>query len=230
MRRSRSPRATPTPPGTAPRARSSSSPRVRRIVAPVDDLARRTFDYYYEQLLAGESGLLPESSIEPVAEVPDCEDLPEAGEAARQALDRTVLLKLNGGLGTSMGMTRAKSLLEAKDGLTFLDLIARQVLALRDDSGARLPLVLMNSFATRDDSLAALERYPGLSADLPPDFVQGRVPKIRADDLRPVSWPEDPELEWNPPGHGDIYTSLVTSGMLDRLVEQGYEYAFVANS
>ena len=69
------------------------------------------------------------------------------------------MIKLNGGLGTSMGMSRAKSLLEVKDGLSFLDVIARQVLALRESSGARLPLVLMNSFYTRDDSLALLERY-----------------------------------------------------------------------
>jgi UTP--glucose-1-phosphate uridylyltransferase len=66
--------------------------------------------------------------------------------------------------------------------------------------------------------------------DLPLDFVQGRVPKIREDDLTPVSWPDDPELEWAPPGHGDLYTSLVTSGMLEQLLEHGYEYAFVANS
>src|SRR5207244_8696148 len=106
------------------------------------------------------------------------------------------VIKLNGGLGTSMGMTRAKSLLEVKDGQTFLDLIARQVLELRERSGARLPLVLMNSFATRDDSLAALERYPDLSAGLPADFVQNKVPKIRAEDLEPVSWDADPALEW----------------------------------
>jgi UTP--glucose-1-phosphate uridylyltransferase len=129
-----------------------------------------------------------------------------------------------------MGMTRAKSLLEAKDGLSFLDVIARQVVGLRERSGARVPLVLMNSFATRDDSLAALERHADLRSDLPADFVQGRVPKIAADDLRPVSWADDPELEWAPPGHGDIYTSLVTSGMLDAMLERGYEYAFVANS
>src|SRR4051812_10677348 len=87
--------------------------------APVNDnLATRTFDHYYEQLVAGERGLLPESSIEPVTGVPDFEDLPPGGAAARTALDHTVVLKLNGGLGTSMGMTRAKSLLEAKEGLT----------------------------------------------------------------------------------------------------------------
>jgi UTP--glucose-1-phosphate uridylyltransferase len=196
----------------------------------VDDLAERTFKHYYDQLVAGEKGLLPESSIKPVSDLPDFDDLPEGGEAAREALDQAVVLKLNGGLGTSMGMTRAKSLLEAKDGLSFLDVIARQVLAVRARSGARLPLVLMNSFYTRDDSLAALSRYSDLEADLPLDFVQGKVPKLDAESLKPVSWPADPDLEWAPPGHGDLYTSLVTSGMLEKLLSRGYEYAFVSNA
>jgi UTP--glucose-1-phosphate uridylyltransferase len=196
----------------------------------VADLAIRNFTHYYEQLVAGEEGLLPESSIEPVSEVPDASDLPDGGQAARDALDRTVVLKLNGGLGTSMGMTRAKSLLEAKDGLSFLDVIARQVLDVRERSGARLPLVLMNSFYTRDDSLEALSRYEDLPADVPLDFVQGKVPKIDADSLEPVSWPDDPDLEWAPAGHGDLYTALVTSGMLSELLEHGYEYAFVSNA
>jgi UTP--glucose-1-phosphate uridylyltransferase len=117
-----------------------------------------------------------------------------------------------------------------KDGITFLDVIARQVLELRKRNGIRLPLVLMHSFRTREESLKALERYPDLETDVPLDFVQGRVPKILASDLSPADWPQDPELEWAPPGHGDLYTSLVTSGMLDKLLERGYEYAFVANS
>jgi UTP--glucose-1-phosphate uridylyltransferase len=116
-----------------------------------------------------------------------------------------------------------------KDGLSFLDLTVRQVLELRRRSGARLPLVLMHSFYTRDESLAALERYPELRVDVPLDFVQSKVPKLRVDDLRPVSWPADPSLEWAPPGHGDLYTSLLGSGMLERLLDRGYEYAFVAN-
>ncbi|MEA2437983.1 MAG: UTP--glucose-phosphate uridylyltransferase [Thermoleophilaceae bacterium] len=196
----------------------------------VADLAIRNFEHYYRLLQEGDAGVLPESELEPVEDVPDADDLPEGGDAARDALDRTVVLKLNGGLGTSMGMTRAKSLLEAKDGLTFLDVIARQVLHVRGRSGARLPLVLMNSFYTRDDSLAALERYPDLPADVPLDFVQGKVPKLGEDDLEPVSWPDDPDLEWAPPGHGDLYTSLVTSGMLEQLLDRGYEYAFVSNA
>jgi UTP--glucose-1-phosphate uridylyltransferase len=90
--------------------------------------------------------------------------------------------------------------------------------------------VLMNSFATRDASLQALAAYPELTVDgVPADFVQSKVPKLAADDLAPVSWPDDPGLEWSPPGHGDLYPSILSSGMLDALLDGGYEYAFVAN-
>src|SRR4051794_24927363 len=193
----------------------------------VPDLAVRTFAHYYEKLACGEQGTVPETDIEPVDDVPDVTDLPD-GDPTH--LDQAVVLKLNGGLGTSMGMTRAKALLEVKDGLSFLDIIARQVLHLRERAGARLPLVLMNSFYTREDSLRALECYEDLASDVPLDFVQDKVPKLLADDLTPASWPDDPALEWAPPGHGDLYTALVVSGMLETLLEHGYEYAFVSNA
>jgi UTP--glucose-1-phosphate uridylyltransferase len=192
------------------------------------DAAVESFARQYERLREGDTGTLAESEIDPVDALPDAEDLTEEADAA--LLDQAVVIKLNGGLGTSMGMTKAKSLLEVKDGRTFLDLIAEQVLDRRERSGARLPLIVMSSFATRDDSLAALARYDDLSAGLPPDFVQNKVPKIRADDLAPVSWSADPALEWAPPGHGDLYTALVTSGMLKALIDDGYRYAFVSNS
>ena len=194
------------------------------------DAAIDAFAHYYRRLAEGEQGMLPESELEPVEDVQDSAELPDDDERAAEALDRTVVIKLNGGLGTSMGMTKAKSLLEVKDGLTFLDLIARQVLSLRERFDARLPLVLMNSFRTRDDSLEALSRYPELESDAPLDFIQGKVPKLLADELQPVSWPDDPEHEWTPPGHGDIYTSLAGSGMLEKLLDAGYEYAFMSNS
>jgi UTP--glucose-1-phosphate uridylyltransferase len=187
-----------------------------------------TFAYYERLLREGDQGTLPESSIEPLDRLPDAAELPESDGAA---LDQAVVLKLNGGLGTSMGMTRAKSLLEVKEGLTFLDVIVRQILWLREQSGAGVPLLLMNSFATRDDTLAALERYPDLAVDgLPVDFLQGRVPKLLEDSHEPVSWPADPALEWAPPGHGDVYTSLAGSGLLDELLERGYRYVFISNS
>src|SRR4051812_8024770 len=149
------------------------------------DAAVETFRHYYERLREGDTGVLPEAELEPVEDLPDAEELPDDEEGARQALDAAVLLKLNGGLGTSMGLRGPKSLLEVKEGLSFLDVIVRQVLALRTRSEARLPLVLMNSFATREQTLAALERYPDVAADVPLDFVQNKVPKLRAGDLQP---------------------------------------------
>ncbi len=192
------------------------------------EIAVETFAHYEGLLRDGDRGTLPEAEIEPLTELPNAEDLPP-GDGAE--LDQAVVLKLNGGLGTSMGMTRAKSLIEVKDGLSFLDIIVRQVLDLRERHGARVPLLLMNSFATRDDTLAALELYPELRVgDLPLDFVQGKVPKLREDNLEPVEWPADPTLEWAPPGHGDVYTSLATSGMLSMLLERGYRYLYLSNS
>jgi UTP--glucose-1-phosphate uridylyltransferase len=192
------------------------------------EIAIDTFEHYEQLLREGDTGTLPEAELEPLDDVPSIDDLPEADPSA---LERAVVLKLNGGLGTSMGMTKAKSLLEVKDGHTFLDVIVRQVLHLREQHRADIPLVFMNSFATRDDTLAALERYPELELEgIPIDFLQGKVPKLSADDLEPVTWEDDPALEWAPPGHGDVYTSLTTAGLLDTLLERDYEYLFVSNS
>jgi len=185
-----------------------------------------------QRLAAGDLGMLAESELEPIAELPDAERLEVDAGAVAALLDQTVVIKLNGGLGTSMGLAGPKSLLEVKDRLSFLDITARQVEALRaEHAGARLPLVLLNSFRTREPSLAALASYGPLSAELAPDFLQGRVPKLIDDgSLAPAAWPADPELEWSPPGHGDIYPALVGSGMLAAMLAAGYRYAFVANA
>jgi UTP--glucose-1-phosphate uridylyltransferase len=193
------------------------------------DIVIRTFEHYYRQLAGGQQGLIPEGDIRPVESLPDVEafSVEEAAglaEKGRAALPHALLLKLNGGLGTSMGLARAKSLLTVKDGLTFLDIIARQA------SRGGVPLVLMNSYNTRDDSLAALAAYPELQGEIPLDFVQHKVPKILGENLSCAVWEAEPGLAWCPPGHGDIYTALVTSGMLDQLLAAGYRYAFVSNS
>lgn len=202
------------------------APFAQRMKAEgLPDIVIKTFEYYYTQLVEGQTGFIAEGDIKPVESLPDVETLPQRLAAVGQAaLPKTVFLKLNGGLGTSMGLDQAKSLLTVKNGLSFLDIIARHALA------AELRLVLMNSFMTRADSLAALKKYPGLKSDIPLDFLQHKVPKVAREDFSPVSWPREPELEWCPPGHGDIYTALVTSGMLDILLQAGYEYAFVSNS
>ncbi|MEJ2747421.1 MAG: UTP--glucose-1-phosphate uridylyltransferase [Anaerolineae bacterium] len=184
-----------------------------------------TFAYYYGLLLDGETGLITEAAIEPVAELPDadelCDSFLDAGEAAK---GKTAVIKLNGGLGTSMGLDQAKSLLPIKGKLSFLDVIARQ------SSHTGSPLILMNSFATEANSLALLQKYDGLVHHLPFSFLQHKAPKVLQVDLTPADWPADPQLAWCPPGHGDIYAALVTSGTLEALLDAGYEYVFVSNA
>ena len=62
------------------------------------------------------------------------------------------------------------------------------------------------------------------------DFMQSMIPKLDAESLGPVSWPDAPALEWCPPGHGDVYGALRRSGMLDSLLQQGFRYAMISNS
>ncbi|MCK5514691.1 MAG: UTP--glucose-1-phosphate uridylyltransferase [Deltaproteobacteria bacterium] len=202
----------------------------RMQTAGLHKIVIESFRHYYNQLIKGESGFVSRLQIDPVDDIPDIEKLEDYSEVGQSAMRKAVIIKLNGGLGTGMGMEKAKSLLEVKNGLSFLDIIARQVLNIRNKYNCKLPLVLMDSFSTQADSLAALETYPELKGSIPLDFLQNKVPKINQNGLNPVSWPQNPELEWCPPGHGDIYIALVTSGMLDTLLEKGYKYAFVSNA
>ncbi len=193
-------------------------------------LVTEVFRRAYELLRAGERGKVSAAEIEVVDDVTDLAALGRHRDAGIAALGQAVVLKLNGGLGTTMGLTQAKSLLPVKGDLTFLDIIVRQVLHLRRTHGVRLPLVLMNSFRTRADAAQILARYPELPCGIPPDFLQHKVPRILAADLTPVSWPANPEYEWCPPGHGDIYAALQTSGMLTALLDAGIHHAFVSNA
>ncbi|GAB4817141.1 hypothetical protein N2152v2_004187 [Parachlorella kessleri] len=214
------------------------------------------FKQNYEQLVAGVTGLVPEDDIEPVESLPNLEELHAAsGVDLKSLLAQTAVLKLNGGLGTSMGLEKAKSLLVVKDGKTFLDLIAEQIKHTREQYGGRMPAVrwgqesessmvgvcqqdgsqvrfiLMNSFSTSDDTKAYLQKQHGdLLAERDVELLQNSSCKVDAATLKPAEYPADPEKEWAPPGHGDIYPSLLGSGMLDRLLADGIKYVFVSNS
>lgn len=205
--------------------------RAKMRDAGVAEQAIDVFSHYYRALEEGATGLVPEGTIEPLTDIDSIDDVEVDEAAAREALSKTVMIKLNGGLGTSMGMDRAKSLLPVRDGKSFLDLLVDQVMAARARYDVTLPLIFMDSFRTREDTLAALAAHPGIQVEgIPLDFLQNREPKLRADDLTPVEWEADPSLEWCPPGHGDIYTALVSSGVLDALLERGYKYAMTSNS
>jgi UTP--glucose-1-phosphate uridylyltransferase len=183
-----------------------------------------TFSHYYRKLVTGETGLIYDRDISAVApeEIESAENLVPYKAAGKKAFEKSVRITLNGGLGTSMGLTGAKSLLKVKDDKSFLDIIVQQT------RGIGVKLALMNSFNTHRDTLAALEKIDPHHQPL--TFLQHKFPKILKNNLRPASWPKNPELEWNPPGHGDVYTALYTSGMLHRLLDEGVLYAFISNS
>jgi UDP-N-acetylglucosamine pyrophosphorylase len=197
--------------------------------AGMGDAPIRAFRHGFENLASGKTGLLPESSIQPVTDLPRFEEIPKRKNGGT-LLSEVVVVKLNGGLGTGMGLEKAKSLLPIKDGLAFLDFIARQILWLREKHHSQLRFLVMNSFSTGKDTLDFFKKYPGLGEPAQLQFMQSAVPKVDAKTRQPAVWPKNPELEWCPPGHGDLYPSLLGSGWLDRLMAEGVKYLFVSNS
>jgi UTP--glucose-1-phosphate uridylyltransferase len=191
--------------------------------------AIRNFRSAYERLVGGDEALIRTADLEPAGDVPALDELPEPKRP--DALKQFAMIKLNGGLATTMGLSRPKSLLEAREGHSFLDIIISQTLVLRRQFDLQLPLLLMDSEATQGDTLAALEQHPEVAVDeLPADFMQSMIPKLDARTEEPVSWPDNPSLEWAPPGHGDVYGALRRSGLLEGLLERGIRYAMISNS
>ncbi|TFK54088.1 UTP-glucose-1-phosphate uridylyltransferase [Heliocybe sulcata] len=145
-------------------------------------------------------------------------------------LNKLAVLKVNGGLGTSMGMTGAKSALEVKDDMTFLDLTVRQIEHLNTTNRVDVPLILMTSFNTHDDTLRIIKKYANQQLRIT-TFNQSRYPRIHKETLLPLPKNAgDDKTKWYPPGHGDLYNALLHSGVLDQLLAEGKEYLFVSNS
>jgi UTP--glucose-1-phosphate uridylyltransferase len=192
--------------------------------AGLNPLVIDTFAHYYRRLVGGETGLIHDADIRPIPldEIPKTANLGGYAAAGRHALSRAVRIVLNGGLGTSMGLLGPKSLLKVKQRLSFLEIILRQA------ELGQTRLAMMNSFNTHTATLSEVTK---LKPSRPPlFFLQHKFPKILQGKLAPVSWPSNRELEWNPPGHGDVYAALFASGMLQKLLEEGVRYAFICNS
>ncbi|MGI9184097.1 MAG: UTP--glucose-1-phosphate uridylyltransferase [Solirubrobacteraceae bacterium] len=212
-----------------PREDGRAAAAEKMCAAGAHEEAIRAFDNAYTRLVSGHEALLPTAQLEPAWDVPQLDALPDADVA--RALEHVVVIKLNGGLATSMGLQEPKSLVQAREGRSFLDIIVAQTVALRERFGVRLPLVLMNSDATRAATRHALAAYPEIAHEgIAPDFMQSMIPKLDADTLAPVHCPEAPGLEWCPPGHGDVYGALRRSGMLAALLEQDFRYAMISNA
>mmetsp|Transcript_26031 Transcript_26031/g.61940 ORF Transcript_26031/g.61940 Transcript_26031/m.61940 type:complete len:467 (-) Transcript_26031:103-1503(-) len=193
--------------------------------------AIKAFTRNYDLLASGASTLVSDSEISPVEDLPHLKGMAVPQVDIQAVLSQTAVLKLNGGLGTSMGLEKAKSLLEVKKGKTFLDLIAEQIKHTRKTFDSNVKFILMNSFSTSDDTKGHLKAtHPDLLSEPFIELLQNESPKIDAETMEPAQYPENASMEWCPPGHGDIYPSLLGSGMLDRLLAEGVKYLFVSNS
>ena len=221
------------------------------------------FEASFNSLVSGNTGFISESTIDPVPELVHTDTITCDLDAT--LLSQTVVLKLNGGLGTGMGLDKAKSLLEVKNGDTFLDLTAKQLMCMRSEFGEHVKFMLMNSFSTSDDTLNFFKtKYPDIASEEGLEMLQNKVPKLDATTFevresyrsfscsyllklntpslttfrhtsninlsQPATCSTDPDNEWCPPGHGDLYAALIGSGRLTSLIQSGYKYMFVSNS
>lgn len=187
-------------------------------------IAIDSFLHYYDQVVSGKTGLICDSEIRPIdpAEIESYKSLRPYIPQGYDSLSRSARIVLNGGLGTSMGLTSTKSLLKVKNGKSFLEIILQQA------DHQKVQLVLMNSYNTHEETVYATESIKPSSPPL--FFLQHKFPKILKDTLAPADWPDDRALEWNPPGHGNLFIALETSGTLQRLLDNGIQYAFVSNA
>merc|ERR1712128_351209 len=170
---------------------------------------------------------LPQDAILPYASLPS----PADKEVIRSMLEKLVVIKLNGGLGTSLGCSGPKSVIPVRNDLTFLDLTVQQIEHLNKKYNVNVPLVLMNSFNTDEDTMKIIRKYSGFNVAIK-TFNQSRYPRINKESLMPVpkSCQTEDDIEaWYPPGHGDFYQSFSNSGLLEEFVDQGKRYCFIPN-
>lgn len=165
-----------------------------------------------------------EGMIKEHATLPSVDD----ADAIAGLLSKLAVVKLNGGLGTSMGCVGPKSSITVRDDKTFLDLCVRQIEYLNDQYAVDVPLVLMNSFSTHEETQKLLRKYQVAHCPIR-QFNQSRFPRILRGALRPLPTNNSNDSEWYPPGHGDFYASLQSSGLLDQLLAEGKEWVFVSN-
>lgn len=184
-----------------------------------------------DEVRNGETGIVDWKEVgdlDPSSDEISLEEIEKSFPGDSDSYKKLVVIKLNGGLGTSMGLSGPKSLIEVKDGMSFLEIVSRQIGFLRSKQNWEVPLILMDSFSTQEASRKELARI-GFRQNYPTSFLQHKVPRLLSKELRPLEVEKEKQEEWCPPGHGDIWFTLLETGLLDKLLENGYKVAFVSN-
>ncbi|MDR0304498.1 MAG: UTP--glucose-1-phosphate uridylyltransferase [Chitinispirillales bacterium] len=183
---------------------------------------------YYEKLKNGDRGIIYEKDIYPVkyGEITKYCDI----EKDKTLLEKTAIIKLNGGLGTSMGMDFPKSFVEVREKKRFIDIALLQQRFFEKETKSKYPLIFMNSLSTKKTTEEFVEKNPQiLCKDIPPCFTQHSFVKVLKDGFGAAFYEKDTDLEYNPAGHGDVYMALHESGILKKLLKNNFRFAFISN-
>jgi UTP--glucose-1-phosphate uridylyltransferase len=202
--------------------------RQKMIELGYDERIIGLFLRYYEKLSSGDRGIIRESEILPVeyGSVEKFCDIPKVADTQI----KTAVIKLNGGLGTSMGMDFPKSFVEVREGKRFIDLAIMQQERNSDNRQAAQPLIFMNSDVTANMTDKFIAENPQIKyGNIAPAFTQHSFPKILKDTLDLAQFSENPACEFNPAGHGDVYMALYLSGILGELLKENFDFAFISN-
>jgi len=166
----------------------------------------------------------PEGMVIPEADLTQCPPNKRA-----QLANKLCVLKLNGGLGTTMGCVGPKSVIEVRGDITFLDLTVHQIQHLNTELNVTVPFILMNSFNTHKETQKVIRKYEHCNVRVL-TFNQSRFPRIVKDNMMPFPETYDKnQEEWYPPGHGDVFKSFFKSGLLQQMIAEGREYVFLSN-
>ncbi|MCK6547211.1 UTP--glucose-1-phosphate uridylyltransferase [Myxococcota bacterium] len=150
-----------------------------------------------------------------------------AGEEALKKGEVAVVV-LNGGMATRFGGV-VKGVVEVFDGETFISLKAQDVARAHQTFGARIPLVLMNSFATHASTLEHVESKKrfGLAADDLLWFQQSVSLRMNPDGSLFIG--DDGLPSYHAPGHGDFFSCIRRSGVLGKLRDRGVKTLLFSN-
>ena len=184
----------------------------------------------HKKLMSSGLRSTPEAHIAPLSHVRPYESIPNPSrDDVRRILPQAIVLKLNGGLGTSMDLDSPKGLLHVKEGLTFLDIAIKQVEQMEHRYGTDIRFMLMNSYRTSAETMEYLDTHHTGKFPAVNELMQYKYPRIDAETFEPIDIDGRDDLSWSPGGHGDFFEALVYSGKLHRLVESGYKYLFVSS-
>jgi len=161
---------------------------------------------------------------------PSCspEQARERGREAVRAGQLGVIL-VAGGQGTRLGFDHPKGMfpIGPLSQKTLFQIHVEKIVAAARRYGARIPLYLMTSTATHEETVAFFDRHErfGLPADDLRIFCQGTMPAVDAETGR-VLLDAPGQIAVSPDGHGGLVAALHRSGVLDDIERRGIRHLF----